>query len=350
MKNGKKKRKKYFFIKKIGMNNIHKSKQNKTLLTRLFLSIIFLLLIINLSCTGQRNNTHRKPTTPTPVISIKDKTQSPGNETLSPGIPSNLPKEIINPKDGAIMVLIPAGEFIMGAEELDKQAHNNEKPAHKVYLDAYYIYKYEVTYRQFKKFIKETGYKPIGNWDRFDKPEFLDHPVMNTTFIDAMAYCKWAGVKLPTEAQWEKAARGTDGRLYPWGNNWDPNKCNNSALDNPEIIAKMNAITDGRGSLPVGSIKADTSPYGVMDMAGNINEWCSDWYKAGYYKKSPYKNPPGPDKGFERSTRGGAWSLPPMRSRVTSRWSGSVESELDDYGFRCINEEIRRFTSKEIRK
>ncbi|MCD4784686.1 MAG: formylglycine-generating enzyme family protein [Candidatus Eremiobacteraeota bacterium] len=314
------------------------NKQNITFLSSLFLFALFLLLISNLSCTQKEKDNHPKLTSTGPNIS------SATPITTSPSLSSNLPGEIENPKDGAVMFLVPAGEFIMGAQKSDKQAHKNEKPAHKVNLDAFYIYKYEVTYRQFKKFMKETGYKPGGNWDRFDKPEFLDHPVMNITFIDAMQYCKWAKVELPTEAQWEKAARGADGRLYPWGNDWNPNKCNNSELEDPDLIAKMNAITSGRGSLPVGSIKADTSPYGVMDMAGNINEWCSDRYKASYYKKSPYNNPPGPDKGFERSTRGGAWSLPPTRSRTTSRWSGSVESELDDYGFRCIlDKEMRNF-------
>jgi len=237
------------------------------------------------------------------------------------------------------MILIPAGEFIMGASEADEAANKNEKPRHSVYLDSYYIYKYEVTYRQFKKFLKETGYKPRGNWDRFDLPKFLDHPVMNVTYNDAAAYCRWADVKLPTEAQWEKAARGIDGRKYPWGNKWDPNKCNNMSVSDKNVIKKMNPIHAGHGTLPIGSISGDTSPYGVMDMAGNINEWCRDWYKSEYYKKSRRKNPPGPENGTERSTRGGAWSLPAARSRVTSRWSGSVDSNLDDYGFRCAMEE-----------
>lgn len=234
------------------------------------------------------------------------------------------------------MVFVPAGEFLMGAEEEDSQAKKNERPARKVYLDAYYIYKYEVTYGQFKKFLADTGYKPKGNWDRFDRPEFLDRPVMNVTYLDAEAYCKWAGVSLPAEAQWEKAARGTDGRKYPWGNQWDPNKCNNSAMNDPSLLAKTAHILDKRGTLPTGSVAGDESPYGVMDMAGNINEWCADWYKSGYYKNSPPKNPKGPEKGKERSTRGGSWSLPPDRCRASARWSGSVESELDDYGFRCV--------------
>lgn len=249
--------------------------------------------------------------------------------------PGNTPPVFRNKKDGSVLILIPAGEFVMGAGDDDKEAKQNEKPAHKVKLDAYYINKYEVTYRQFKNFLKKSGYKPVGNWNRFDSPEFLDHPVMNVTFLDADAYCRWAGLNLPSEAQWEMAARGTDGRKYPWGNNWDPNKCNNPETNDPEILKKMNNIQDKRGSLPPGSIASDISPYGIMDMAGNINEWCGDWYISSYYKKAPYYNPEGPDKSAERSIKGGAWSLPPARCRASARWSGSVESDLDDYGFRC---------------
>ena len=243
---------------------------------------------------------------------------------------------ITNPIDGSLMILIPAGEFVMGAKDDDADAKANEKPEHKVYLDAYYIYKHEVTYRQFKKFLNATGYKPVGNWSRGDKPERQDHPVMYITYPDAVEYCKWAKVELPTEAQWEKAARGSDGRKYPWGNEWDPEKCNNIELTDKNIMAKMADIHNKRGTVPVGSIPGDISPYGVTDMGGNINEWCRDWYKSGYYKKSPAKNPSGPPKGTEKSTRGGAWSMGSKRCRTTSRWSGSVESDLDDYGFRCV--------------
>ncbi len=241
-----------------------------------------------------------------------------------------------NPIDGSLMILIPAGEFVMGAKDDDTDAKANEKPAHKVYLDSYYIYKHEVTYRQFKKFLDSTGYKPLGNWSRGDKPERQDHPVMYITYPDAVEYCKWAKVDLPTEAQWEKAARGSYGRKYPWGNDWDPEKCNNIELTDKDIMAKMADIHNKRGTVPVGSIPGDISPYGVMDMGGNINEWCRDWYKSGYYKKSPANNPSGPQKGTEKSTRGGAWSMGSKRCRATSRWSGSVESDLDDYGFRCV--------------
>ncbi len=256
----------------------------------------------------------------------------PLSPAISKGsVPEHLPAVIKNPRDGALMILIPSGEFIMGSYKGLK----NEKPPHKVYLDAYYIYKYEVTYAMFNRFVKSTGYESYSNWSLYNKPQYQDHPVMNTTYRDVVFYCKWAGVTLPTEAQWEKAARGVDGRMYPWGNQWDPNKCNNSQMKDPSLIKKMANMYNGRGTLPVGSVLYDCSPYGVMDMAGNVREWCFDWYSPTYYKVSPYKNPVGPSKGSERVVRGGSWSLPPKWCRTSARWSGSLNSIMDNYGFRC---------------
>jgi len=307
---------------------------------------LFCLLLTLTGCGGKQQGGSISPEipkqaqSPTTVSGVLPQTGIIDDEKL-PELdvaaikPGNTPPAFKNKKDGSILVLIPAGEFVMGADKDDQQAKQNEKPAHRVQLDAYYINKYEVTYRQYKKFLKESGYKPVGNWDRFDLPEYKDHPGMNVTFPDAQAYCRWAGLNLPTEAQWEMAARGTENRKYPWGNQWDPNKCNNSETKDPHIIRKMNHIQDKRGSLPPGSVPADVSPFGIMDMAGNINEWCSDWYKSSYYKTSPSFNPRGHDKGAERVIRGGSWSLPPSRCRASARWSGSVDSDLDDYGFRC---------------
>lgn len=279
--------------------------------------IIFFLCLIFFTFSCLKNSVNLYP------VSDSD------NDTYKPIIK-------INPIDNAKMIYIPSGEFTMGALPDDEEALENEKPAREVYLDGYFIYNYEVTYRQFKRFLEETGYEPIGNWNRFNKPEFLDHPVMNVTFVDAQAYCQWAGVSLPTEAQWEKAARGIDGRKYPWGNHWDSNLCNNIETDNPDYLSKMNPILGERGSMPAGSVTGDVSPYGVMDMAGNINEWCLDLYSSTYYKEGETRNPQGPSEGTERSIRGGSWSLPSRRCRVTARWSGSITSRLDDYGFRCV--------------
>lgn len=208
------------------------------------------------------------------------------------GVFAAKPKEAkstkINLKDGSAMVTIPAGSFIMGGDQsLD------EKPIHKVYLDAYQIGKREVTVAQYRKFCKATGWKmpkaPKWGWKG-------SHPMVNVTWDDAAAYCKWAGGRLPTEAEWEKAARGTNGKIYPWGNAWDQKKCANGDL-------KLTSTA------PATSYSTGKSPYGCENMAGNVWEWCADWYDSGYYYASPSRNPKGPSSGNYHVLRGGGWCL-----------------------------------------
>jgi sulfatase modifying factor 1 len=196
----------------------------------------------------------------------------------------------------------------------------DEKPAHSVYLDGYYIYKNDVTVAEYKKFCDATGRMmpdpPQWGWDK------ASYPVVNVSWDDAVAYAKWAGASLPTEAQWEKAARGTDGRTYPWGNQWDPAKCRNNASE----------------PSPVGSYPAGASPYGVMDMAGNVWQWCSDWYGADYYGSSPPPNPTGPAGGEYRVLRGGGWgSSDGDDFRCARRLRGAPDIVIDFGGFRCAS-------------
>jgi iron(II)-dependent oxidoreductase len=196
-------------------------------------------------------------------------------------------------KDGAEMILIPAGAFIMGSPE--GEGDDDEHPQHTVFLDAFYIDKYEVTNFQYKQFMDATGHGAPDYWnnENYNQP---NQPVVGVTWHDAIAYAKWAGKRLPTEAEWEKAARGTDGRIYPWGNEWDSSKCNSGVGG------------DGyQYTAPVGSFPAGASPYGVMDMSGNVWEWCADWSDRNYYSRSPQQNPKGPDSGSERVLRGGSW-------------------------------------------
>ena len=194
---------------------------------------------------------------------------------------------MINAIDGSEMIPIPAGEFVMGSNK----GENDDKPAHTVHLDAYEIGKYPVTVAQYRKFCTATGREmpdaPDWAWEN-------DHPMVYVTWFDAEAYCRWAGGRLPTEAEWEKAARGTDGRTYPWGDTWDKNKCANRQLGLTSTVR-------------VGSYPAGASPYGCMDMAGNVWEWCADWYDEDYYKTSPSGNPEGPSSGDSRVLRGGCW-------------------------------------------
>lgn len=251
------------------------------------------------------------------------------------------PKVIRNPKDGAEMVYIPPGEFIMGTSDeqinvLRKRfrepllklfpdlnpslfdINDGEKPQRRVYLDGYWIYKYEVIVAQYSKFCQETGRQmpPEPSWGWQD-----EHPIVNVTWYDAVAYCNWAGVQLPTEAQWEKAARGTDGRIYPWGDEWDVSKCNNY-------------IMGPKRTTPAGSYLQDISPYGIMDMAGNICEWCADWYGGNYYASAPNRNPQGPSSGNLRVFRGGSWiSVHPFSPRAADRGWGGPELRYDSYGF-----------------
>jgi len=231
----------------------------------------------------------------------------------------------VNPKDGAAMVWVPAGEFLMGSTDADKDARTDEKPQHTVYLDGYWIYQTEVTAAQYRKFCQATGRQLPGlpDWAKDD------HPIVNVSWEDAAAYAQWAGAALPTEAQWEKAARGTDARVYPWGNDWDGAKCVNSV---------------GGGTKPVGGMPAGVSPYGCLDMAGNVWEWCADWYDGSYYKNTPSRNPTGPATGTLRVLRGGSWNnTTPVNFRAAYRFRGVPGRRFSYYfggyrvfGFRCV--------------
>ncbi|MFO7675688.1 MAG: bifunctional serine/threonine-protein kinase/formylglycine-generating enzyme family protein [bacterium] len=237
-------------------------------------------------------------------------------------------------KDSSVMVRIPAGAFTMGSDASD--ADSGEKPVRQVYLDAYHIDKHEVTNRQYKKFCDATGrgypqdpgFESMSNYFQ----SYPSYPVVNVSWDDARAYADWAGKRLPTEAEWEKAARGTDGRKYPWGNeapdaggryraNYDPG----------------NYTEDGyRHTSPVGSFPAGASPYGLLDMAGNVWEWCNDWYDSDYYGKGVDRNPPGPSSGSFRVLRGGSWNLNVawgLRGAHRVGYAPSYRSR--DLGFRC---------------
>lgn len=233
------------------------------------------------------------------------------------------------------MVYIPAGEFIMGSSEEDVQKFllqyiyrtperfADEQPQHIVYLDAFYIDKYEVTNAQYREFIEATGRKPSIYLDvePYNDP---DQAVMGVSWEDANAYAMWRGKRLPTEAEWEKAARGTDGRYWPWGNEWDATKLN----------ANDAGAVDGYVyTAPVGSYPQGVSPYGVHDMAGNVFEWVSDWYDKNYYKYSPKINPQGPISGQNHVARGGSWDVNNDFTRCASRFGISPGSLL--VGIRC---------------
>jgi formylglycine-generating enzyme required for sulfatase activity len=226
----------------------------------------------------------------------------------------------LKPAD-APMVLVPAGEFTMGST-----MSTDEQPVHRVYLDAFYMDKYHVTVGQYAKYLEATDMEAPPEWDIMNQPQHQKRPVVNVSWFDAAAYCKWAGKRLPTEAEWEKAARGTDGRLYPWGN--EPPTRLHANFGKKQWANHMALV-------PVGMFEMGKSPYGIYDMAGNAWEWVNDWYDHDYYKKSPTKNPQGPAKGKSKVVRGGNWLYIQEFLRSSFRFNAEPSGRQFGYGFRC---------------
>jgi formylglycine-generating enzyme required for sulfatase activity len=227
---------------------------------------------------------------------------------------------IVGDRDGAPMMLVPGGEFIMGNDE----GPSNEAPAHRVRLSAYYIDQHEVTVRQFRRFLAETHYRgqPPRSWSEdFRRTPDESLPVVMVNARDAQAYAEWAQKALPTEAQWEMAARSGDGRLYPWGSE-------------PLAAGKMRPASQ-RG--PVRSIPEDRSPFGAFDLGGNVLEWTRDWYDARYYRSLPASvvdNPTGPaarPRSLERVVKGDR-----KMGSAAARQGINLEKRLTYVGFRCV--------------
>ena len=236
-----------------------------------------------------------------------------------------------NEKDGMEMVYVPAGEFIMGSTRYD-----DEKPVHTVYLDAFWVDKTEVTNAMYQECVAAGACQPNEDYGAdFNDP---NQPVVGVDWNDAKAYCQWAGKRLPTEAEWEKAARGTDGRTYPWGDGWDvrTTKRLNFADKNTDFDWSDKEADDGyEYTAPVGSYSDGASPYGALDMAGNVWEWVADWYDADYYANSPSRNPAGSDSGDSRVLRGGSWNLSQYVVRSAFRNGSSPDLRYYNVGFRC---------------
>ncbi len=248
----------------------------------------------------------------------------PTYTAVSPTMTPSLGMGSLYDSNGVIMLYVPAGTFSMGSE-----VNNDEKPIHPVDLAAYYIDKFEVTNTAYKRCV-DAGACVVPKQSNspthpayYGNPEFDEYPVIYVDWNMAKTYCEWRDARLPTEAEWEKAARGTDGRTYPWGESIDCEKAN----------YQSGCAGDTK---QVGSYLGGVSPYGAYDMAGNVWEWVNDWYDGTYYQSSPSSNPLGPDTGSSRVLRGGSWVSYGGFARSAYRF-GSVPAVTagSGIGFRC---------------
>jgi formylglycine-generating enzyme required for sulfatase activity len=240
----------------------------------------------------------------------------------------------ITGRDGAPMVLVPAGEFTMGSDDGDE----DERPVHKVYLDAFYIDQYEVTTSRYADFMERSRPLVPAGWNEVSLVRDRERPVHGLDWFKADVYCRFYGKRLPTEAEWEKAARGTDGRKYPWGNEDPTSRHANFNRTGWKGYTTLTAVTEH---------EVGKSPYGVYDMAGNVEEWVSDWYSKTYYQKSEGRNPTGPNTSTGPATsssdkilRGGDWASNAYYLRSADRQSSDPTDRDNNNrnitnGFRC---------------
>jgi formylglycine-generating enzyme required for sulfatase activity len=231
---------------------------------------------------------------------------------------------------------VPAGKFVMGSKYDNELASDNEKPQHTVDINYdYWMAKFILTNERYAEYLGKKKH-PVADWQKKK-----DHPVVSVSWNDAMEYCAWFNetfksglgdllLRLPTEAEWEKAARGAYGNEWPWGNEFDANKCNS-------VEGKRGDTT----SVGIYTLLGGDSPYGCSDMAGNVWEWCNDFYMVDYYSTSPLTDPKGPDAGQTKVVRGGAWRFSAQRCRSGYRYNenpgyADVCFGYDIYGFRCV--------------
>lgn len=249
--------------------------------------------------------------------------------TITPSPKLGVGSTRIAPKDGMILLYVPAGEFIMGSNDDDQ----NDNPEHKVNLKSFWIDQTDVTNAMYAKCHDAGGCKQLPSSTKsntqavyYGNPDFDSFPVIYVSWQAAKDYCKWADRRLPTEAEWEKAARGDDRRTYPWGNE-PPNNDRLNFNHQVEDTTKVGEYPDG------------ASPYGALDMAGNVWNWVADWYEFSYYSKSRTSNPPGPTTATEKVLRGGAWNYTPEYATTTRRVQLDPSVTSYDIGFRCVSDE-----------
>jgi len=349
------------------------------------------LIALSLALAACGTNTIATTETPLSTRVIPTETITP---TVTPNLPTFTPTpgvgSAILGQDGAILMFVPAGEFTMGGAQalieqmkdtfarekapLDwltiKPTPSDSEPAHRVYLDAFWIDQTEVSIGQYKKCVEagrclevapQKGWNADRYWPIYNDPAFENHPVAYVNWEMADTYCKWAGRRLPTEAEWEKAARGTDGRMFPWGNFHTleqsgnlPLGCGDSTVDAtspygapnmdlPSCSPRIYTYPEFVETVEVDKYPEGASPYGVLNMGGNLSEWVADWYAAAYYSISPASNPKGPETGTAHAIRGANFMSNANNGElfITLRGQGYLE-EMKNYwsslGFRCASD------------
>ena len=316
--------------------------------------VLSILMVVSIACgvsIDTPTSSNANPTSPStqaaaPASSTEQVTLPPSTEvvavpTESVGPPTAAPPAATNelpacstagqtwisPVDGMETVCVPSGEFPIGSNS----GFSDEQPVHTVALDAYWVDKYEVSNGQYQQCVGAGGCtKPQDTFSStrsayYGNEQYAGYPVIYVDWNQATAYCQWAGRQLPTEAQWEKAALGTDGRTYPWGEGIDCQKANYQG-GAPGCLNDTSAV----GSYPAGA-----SPYGALDMAGNVGEWAADWY--GPYGDAAVNNPTGPISGEERVLRGGSWQINENGIRSSIRRKLNPAEWSQDVGFRCAS-------------
>lgn len=319
-----------------------------------FLKIILLLAVIGglvtsvwLGANYLKSLVNRTPSTPPATSTLVKISTLPASPTSTlPVLPTRTPEPTIassqistptildqlnlwQDNNGVMMALVTAGKFIMGRDDSDPF----ESPQHEVYLDAFYIDQYEVTNAFYHACVTAGACLPPLELQSkrqstyYENPDYADYPVIYVSWEMASTYCQWRGGRLPTEAEWEKAARGEDERSYPWGE--QTASCSIANFWNDEL----NCLADVK---KVGIFPENVSPYQVFDMAGNVWEWVQDWFSGTYYATSPAENPPGPESGTHRVMRGGSWSNGAMSIRTTSRGRNLPDKGFNYVGIRCV--------------
>ena len=279
--------------------------------------VLFLLVVLAFAAipiTGILRGTTMTPFEAPPADTIDSTPSGPLN-------PDGVSREEPVPEE---MVAIPAGPFIRGTDN----GGFDERPRRTLVLGAFAIDRYEVTNFQYQQFVDATGHRKSGPPARYaknmSKMLSINQPVVYVSWEDAETYCHWKGKRLPTEAEWEKAMRGSDGRLWPWGNVEQPNGANWARVQDGHEVSAI-----------VGTFQTDKSPYGVMDGAGNVMEWVDDWYAERYFEEAPEQNPQSPDHGVFRVLRGGGYTTTGTDIRITSRSKMVPDFRDETIGFRC---------------